>query len=61
MTVGASSIAASNRSFSRKRVRPAGRDVPGCGSATSIPAAPPEPPAICFFTGCSPSRPVALV
>src|SRR6266508_453805 len=47
-TVGASRSMASSRSFSRKRVNPVGRDVPGWGSATSIPAAPPDPPAIGF-------------
>src|ERR1700730_6173551 len=48
-TVGASSTPASSRSLSRKRVSPLGRDVPGWGSATSKPAAPPDPPAIDFF------------
>src|SRR5688572_20283030 len=47
-TVVASSIAASSRSFSRKRVIPEGREVPGWGSTTSMPATP-DPPAMRFF------------
>ncbi|OFX13743.1 MAG: hypothetical protein A2V59_04105 [Armatimonadetes bacterium RBG_19FT_COMBO_69_19] len=48
-TAGARSSPASSRSFSRKRVSGAGWEVPGWGSATSSPAAPPAPPAIGFF------------
>ncbi len=46
--MGASSMAASSRSFSRKRVIPEGREVPGWGSTTSMPATP-DPPAMGFF------------
>src|SRR5690349_18486812 len=48
-TVSASSTPASSRSLSRKRISPLGRDVPGWGSATSKPAALPNPPTIDFF------------
>src|SRR5689334_3606095 len=56
-TVGASSIAASSRSLSRKRVSPCGCVVWARGSATSTPAALPAPPAM-RFTG---SPPLALL
>src|SRR3990172_3707179 len=53
-TVGASRTAASNRSFSRNRVRGgAGWDAGGGGSAASSPAAPPAPPAMGFFNEAS--------
>src|SRR5512143_1794397 len=52
-TVGVSRMPASIRSLSRKRVSPVGREVPGWGSATSNPAAPPDPPAIDFFISLS--------
>src|ERR687892_502560 len=51
-TAGASSMAASSRSFSRKALGRA-RDVRGWGNATE-PAAFPAPPAIGFFTLGSP-------
>jgi hypothetical protein len=49
-TVGARSRAASNRSLSSNRVQPAGWVALERGSTTDTSAAPPEPPAIGFFT-----------
>src|SRR5262245_53173821 len=48
-TVCASSTSARARSFSRTRVHPLGRAVPGWGRATSRPAVPAEPPEIGAF------------
>src|SRR5262245_53136248 len=48
-TVGARRTNASARSFSRTRVHPLGRAVPGCGRATSRGAAPAEPPEMGAF------------
>ena len=50
-TVGVSRTNASSRSFSRKRVHPVGREVPGWGRTASRPTAPPDPPEIGFLHG----------
>src|SRR5438128_4448492 len=59
-TAGKSSTNASKRSFSRIWPRGFG-DVRGWGSATSMPAALPAPPAIGFFNTCSSSALVDLL
>src|SRR5687767_3165560 len=55
-TVGVSRRNASSRSFSRKRVHPVGREVPGWGRTASRPATPPDPPAMGLFTNCPSPR-----
>src|SRR5678815_273068 len=61
-TVGVSRTSASSRSFSRKRVHPVGREVPGWGRTASRPTAPPDPPAMGLFMNClSPRSAVDLL
>ncbi len=53
-TVGVSRRPASMRSLSSRRVNPVGPEVRGWGSATSMPAALPDPPAMDFFISPQP-------